>query len=210
MRSLLVGLIAVAMAGPAVGCDECRDLETGTQQIGMWGGYSHDSPTLLGTAEDFRMGLAAIRWGIVFANWGGTSFEYVADAVPIISVFQPSKIDLPLSNTVGIRLRGRTVTGFGFAPIGFKITAARFGRWQPFFETTGGMVRTRVPIPYEVSEATRWNFMFDFGGGVQIMSDTAKAFRFGYKWHHISNANRTPANPGLDAHLVFAGVSFYR
>jgi opacity protein-like surface antigen len=210
MRILIVGILAATLSSIALACDECRDLETGTQQIGVWGGYSHDSPTLLGTAEDFRMGLAAIRWGVVFANWGGTSFEYVADAMPVVAVFQPSVIPLSRNGSVGVRLQGRTVTGYGFAPIGFKITAARFGRWQPFFETTGGMIRTRTPVPYDIAEATRWNFMFDFGGGLQIMSDTAKAFRFGYKWHHISNANRTGTNPGLDAHLVFAGVSFHR
>lgn len=71
------------------------------------------------------------------------------------------------------------------------------------------MLRTSTPVPLNVPEGTRWNFTYDFSAGLQHMSDSDQAFRWGYRFHHLSNADRTPVNPGLDSHVIFAGYSWF-
>ena len=64
----------------------------------------------------------------------------------------------------------------------------------------------RVPV----AEAARFNFTFDFSGGVQIVNSNRGAFTIGYKYQHISNANRANANPGVDVQMIFAGFSVFK
>ncbi len=61
-------------------------------------------------------------------------------------------------------------------------------------------------MPVRAVNATGLNFMFDVGGGVRI----GRAVTLGYKFLHISNANTTSFNPGLDNNVIYAGYSFVR
>jgi hypothetical protein len=72
------------------------------------------------------------------------------------------------------------------------------------------MIYSTEPVPIVAPDATRLNFMFDFGGGLKWFSRSRRAVFFGYKLHHISNAARSRFNPGLDSHMLFAGFSFLR
>lgn len=51
---------------------------------------------------------------------------------------------------------------------------------------------------------------FDFGGGIQIINSSRRAFTIGYKYQHISNGDRSPINPGVDVQLVYAGFSIFK
>jgi hypothetical protein len=159
---------------------------------------------------DRRFGIVGLRYGFVFANAGNVAIAYTVDLVPLAAVFQPEVYRIPLTRTVSREVREGTVVAFGFAPIGFQFTGRRTSRVQPFVGTSGGMLRSRIPVPVNVGDATRWNFTFDFYGGVQLMNENGRAVRFGYRFHHLSNANRAQVNPGLDSHILFAGYSFYR
>jgi len=176
------------------------------QELGLWGGGAPATANLMGIAEDQRLALLALRYGVVFAHTRDLSFQYTADVFPFAAVFQPENYRI-----TGIgRFRGRTVTAFGAAPVGFKVTARRKHLVQPFVDATGGMLRSRIPIPADLPEATRWNFTFDFGGGIQLLNIRGKAFRIGYRFHHLSNAGRSAINPGLDSHIVYVGFSVFR
>jgi hypothetical protein len=58
--------------------------------------------------------------------------------------------------------------------------------------------------------AARFNFTFDFSGGVQIVNSNRRAFTIGYKYEHISNGYRGTFNPGVDVQMIFAGFSIFR
>ena len=58
--------------------------------------------------------------------------------------------------------------------------------------------------------AARFNFTFDFSGGVQIVNSTRRAFTIGYKYQHISNGYRATFNPGVDVQMIFAGFSIFK
>lgn len=200
---LLTGILACSIV-------QAEELRRGAQEIGLWGGYSPGSPGFIGTARDRRLALVGIRYGFVFANSRSVAFSYVADLLPLAAVFQPDRYTVRVSPAVSREIHDGAVIGIGFAPIGFQFTFRRAMRWQPYAETTGGMLRTRVPVPVNVEEATRWNFIFDFGGGVRRISESGRAIRFGYKYHHLSNAGRSSVNPGLDSHIFYGGFSLFR
>ena len=61
-----------------------------------------------------------------------------------------------------------------------------------------------------LADAARFNFTFDFSGGVQIVNSNRHAFTIGYKYQHISNGYRATYNPGVDLQMIFVGFSVFR
>ena len=196
---------ASARAGDAqVGTPEPYSLEKGMNEFGVWVGGSFDSPTVIGTAEDRKYFTLGLRYGRVFATSKRVAFEYTVDAVPVAVVFQPD-----FAQALN-RHHDKSVYGAGLSPIGFKINFNRRRRTQPFVNVSGGFLYFRRPVPADVSGATKFNFTFDFGGGVQIVTRARRAIAFGYKFQHISNAGRSVVNPGLDANVIYVGYSFFK
>jgi hypothetical protein len=64
------------------------------------------------------------------------------------------------------------------------------------------------PIP--VLNAGSFNFMFDFGVGVELFRSKTKSIRTEYRYHHISNHGTAIENPGIDNGLFQVTYSFGR
>ena len=103
-------------------------------------------------------------------------FEYTLDIVPAAILIQPPGIQLAVeTGNASLSGEGRTaVYGFGFSPLGFKFDFLRRHKWQPFCATTGGLVYSLHQIPIPITDATRLNFTFDFGGGIQRVPSSTK------------------------------------
>lgn len=56
---------------------------------------------------------------------------------------------------------------------------------------------------------TRHNFSLLAGFGVDIPLGRGTALGIEYRLHHVSNADTGPRNPGINAHTVVTGLSFY-
>ncbi len=61
-----------------------------------------------------------------------------------------------------------------------------------------------------VARATELNFAFEAGAGLQVRVASGWVLVLGLKFHHISNAATADVNPGLDASVLYAGVSHFR
>ena len=113
-------------------------------------------------------------------------FEYAVDAVPVFLVFQPAN----------------TAYGVGFDPLGLKWNFERHGSFSPYFELTGGVLRTNHNVPTGTNTV---NFMDQAALGAHILG--AK-----YNWSlelrfmHISNAGLANLNPGINTVQVRLGV----
>jgi hypothetical protein len=80
----------------------------------------------------------------------------------------------------------RWTYGFGLSPIGFKTNFLPQHRLQPILT---GLVSfmvsaNQVPMP----GASRFNFAFQFGGGVEYFTSSTRSIRVEWRYHHISNA----------------------
>ena len=176
---------------------------------GIWGGISFDSPTLIGKTPDARFGTIALRYGRVLKTSKTVAFEWTIDAVPL-SIISNSRL-VPVFSGNGFTVyspRRRSVPGLGAAPIGLKFNFRRNRQVQPFGQATGGFLYFGAQVPD--ANTSRFNFTFDFSGGVQVVNSNRHSFTIGYKYQHISNGYTGIYNPGVDVQMIFVGFSVFR
>lgn len=178
-------------------------------EFGFWGGISFDSTTLIGKTPDARFGNIGLRYGRVLLASKTVAFEWTIDAIPL-SILSNKRFTAVPNGTGGFTVTQtrKSVYGWGLAPIGWKFNFRRNRRVQPFGQATGGFLYFNEQVP--VDSAARFNFTFDFSGGIQIVNSNRRAFTIGYKYEHISNAYRSPINPGVDVQMIFAGFSIFK
>jgi hypothetical protein len=177
-------------------------------EFGVWGGISFDATTLIGKTPDARFGNMGLRYGRVLAASKTVAFEWTIDAIPVSILSNNRFVFVPNGTGFTVTQTRKSVYGWGLAPIGLKFNFRRNRRVQPFGQATGGFLYFNEQVP--VAGAARFNFTFDFSGGVQIVNSNRRAFTIGYKYQHISNAYRSPINPGVDVQMIFAGFSIFK
>ncbi|HSY36914.1 MAG TPA: acyloxyacyl hydrolase [Acidobacteriaceae bacterium] len=85
-----------------------------------------------------------------------------------------------------------------FTPIGFKYSMRTRHPLQPYVMGTLGYMYTSRPVP--VADAESFNFVFDFGAGLELYRSGQKkrSLSIEARYHHFSNRNTAPSNPGTD------------
>jgi hypothetical protein len=184
--------------------------ERAANEFGVWSGGSWDSPTLVGSAEDARLGVLGLRYARVVARGDNLALKYTLDAVPYAVLSYPSALPGPPPPPPGFAARTarRTITGAGLSPVGFQLNFRRRERLQPFAQASGGFLYFGEPVPLE--GGAQVNFTADFGAGLQWKTSARRAWTFGYRHQHISNGYRAVTNPGFDANLFYVGYSIFR
>lgn len=184
-------------------------IQKGWNEFGVWGSISFDATTLIGKTPDARFGNIGLRYGRVLLASKTVAFEWTIDAIPV-SVLSNHRFTFVPNGTGGFNVAQtrKSVYGWGAAPIGLKFNFRRHRRVQPFGQATGGFLYFNEQVP--VTGAARFNFTFDFSGGVQIVNSNRRAFTIGYKYEHISNGYRANFNPGVDVQMIYAGFSVFR
>jgi hypothetical protein len=202
-----------ALAGTARGQSSPeRSLDN---ELGVWGGYSFDSPHVFGVTSDRRLGLVAFRYARKWHTWQKVSLEYKVDIFPLALVDQPKIVTIPVPGpppeTIYFNSGREAVYGGGISPIGLKLNILPHRRFQPFVESSIGFVIAVRPIPFDVPGEDQFNFTFDFGAGFErFNSSRSRSWRLGYRYQHISNAYRSSINPGMDGNVIFFGYSFFK
>jgi opacity protein-like surface antigen len=79
--------------------------------------------------------------------------------------------------------------------------------WAPFlFAGIGGSWSEWFQESKEIS--TAFEFILQFGGGIEYFFDNGTALNFSYRYWHLSNSNIKSPNIGLNAHVFSLGFSF--
>jgi len=142
----------------------------------------------------------------------GFTLAFAPEIVPLLLVSDNPKYHVvPVPDTTGIFFDERvidsvgTVAGFGGSPIGFEGRLHAGPRLRLYIATAAGfLVFTRAtPDPY----ARKFNYSFEFGGGLDWRADDTWILRVGYKFHHFSNGNSALSNPGVDGEVVMIGLA---
>jgi len=100
----------------------------------------------------------------------------------------------------------RWTIGTAMSPAGLQWNFLPRHRLQPFADGHGGYLFTTRPIPVE--GAGSFNFTFDLGAGVEWFRTASRSMRLEYRYHHISNKNTAPENPGIDSGLFQLSYTF--
>jgi Lipid A 3-O-deacylase (PagL) len=212
---VLVALLAVS---PAVRCQTPplpqASLQGGNNEFGIWASYAPGSPHVIGITSPRQFAVLGFRYGRILFDKPKWSLEYTLDVSPVEIMLQPKILGSFINsggNVTYITGSREVVYGGGVNPIGLKLNFLRRRRFQFFGASTTGFVASVRPIPVDVHGETQFNFDFDFQAGFQLYNSSRKrAWMFGYKYQHISNAYRGQINPGVDLNTVFVGYSFYK
>ena len=216
-RSVILAALSFAAflaAAPPARC-QIAERDEPKNEFGVWAGYSPGSPHVIGITDDRQLGLLAVRYGRTLWQNHFASFQWTIDVLPMELVLEPKIIGAifttPPPRTTYIEGHREYVYGGGINPLGLKMNFFRPHRLQPFVASTAGFVASVDRVPLDFPGGTLFNFTFDFQAGFQrFNSDRTRAWMFGYKLQHISNAYRGRLNPGMDANVIFLGYSFFR
>jgi opacity protein-like surface antigen len=209
MLLLVVPESAAQQANVPAGQQPSGAGENRRNEFGLWGGISFDAPTWIGKTPDARFGTIGLRYGRVLAANENLAFSWTIDAVPVavLSVNRFTIVPTGSGSFTVQRSRDHTYAA-GLSPIGLKLNFRRSQTLQPFASGSGGFRYVSKDVP--VAGAARFNFTFDFGGGVQIVKTSGRAITIGYKYQHISNGDRSPINPGVDVQMIYGGFSIFK
>lgn len=212
MVLVLVPAADVSAQGKRSGSDDTpsqsEGIQKGDNEFGLWGSISFHSTTLIGKTPDARFGNIGLRYGRVLAASETVAFSWTIDAIPVAVLSNPRFTAVPSGSGFVVTQSRKSVYAWGAAPIGLKFNFRRNRRVQPYGHATGGFLYFNEEVP--LSGAARFNFTYDFSGGVQIVNSDRKAFTIGYKYQHISNGYRATFNPGADVQMIFVGFSVFR
>lgn len=192
----------------------------GERSLGIWVGGAPTSYAghFIGATPGRAVALAGLRFGLAAGRVGPLGVEYVAQLIPLALAYNnpvepvsSACASVPeLATPQNPRRRRqpdycrRRIYGAGVMPVGAQVAVPLGAYAQAFVAGNAGAVvfARNVPVP----QARRFNFAFDFGGGLELGTRRVGAVTVGYKLHHLSNAWTAPANPGIDHHVFYAGV----
>lgn len=152
----------------------------------------------------------AITYTSTDPNLPGTNTVHFADAT--VGPCHPSSGSGSLPNfytyTYVATCQRRWTIGQAMTPFGLRWNYRPARRLQPFLDGHGGFMYSTQPIP--VATAGSFNFLFDIGAGFEWYRSHSHSIRFEYRYHHLSNDNTAPSNPGIDNGLFQLTWAFGR
>jgi len=168
-------------------------------EFSLYVNYSPDSNTIFSIArtKDARFGFVNIEYARTFYENKRMSLKYTASFIPFAS------LSFPISHRSSVRIKSRA---FGLAPTGLKLRFNSKKTIKPFITLSVGVLFFDKPIPNDFGK--KLNLTANIGSGVEIGFKKNHSLMFGYKYYHISNANRGLINPGFDNNIFFVGYRF--
>lgn len=196
-------VLLVIICVNAVGLGAAQERATGTEYA-LWSGGNFTDGHILGFSQGRRLIPLGLVWAPVLTRHRHFIVRYRIDAIPAAFLN-----DDRLAPPGKLRPRGmHWVYGAGVSPVGTQIDFRPRARLRPFFEVTAGFLYfSSKVLSYG---GTQFNFTVAPGGGVHIALSPRTALTFGYKYHHISNADLNHDNPGVDSEVLYGGVSLFR
>ncbi len=200
-------LLAASLAHgqePVPSADATPSFGVGNNEFAMRSAGSFFSGHTWGRTQDRTLGMLEFRYTRRFFSSRWVEVKYAVTAIPIAflgdkAIFAPSPAE---------QQAREYVYGIGGSPVGFQFTFRRRKRVQPFVVTDEGALHFARPIL--VTNGSRFNFIIDYGAGVQVFTSAQHAMTVGYRYLHISNADIADGNPGNDQNVFFLGFSFLR
>ena len=212
-RTLLFLFSAICLR--PLSAQTATDIHRGDRSIGAWIGFSPLSRDGFRPTPRRELFTAGARAEWVIETFGPFALATTSDLIPVAVVTRTPtyatrvEVDPDFGEYSYIAETGnKPVFGAGAAPFGLKLYVGS-SRHVRFYgaAAVGALWFTRhMPVP----EARRFNILAEAGGGFEVIRPSGRALLLGYKFHHLSNANSAPSNPGLDSHVFYLGLSRLR
>jgi hypothetical protein len=165
------------------------------------GGNGH----IFGFAQNRSLYLTGIRYGWTIGHWnklGGINLRYTPEVIPVAYLRDR------VLNAQPTAPQDEYVYGAGLNPVGLQMNFRRGKRIQPLWDFEGGFLYfTRQVL---AADGSRFQFTVGTGPGVQFYITHRSALTVGYRYHHLSNANISNHNPGVDTNQLYFSFSLFR
>lgn len=171
---------------------------SGAHEFSILGGYAFDSFKLWGKTPNATLGQIAFGYNRKMLRLGQQMLEYRME----ISIF--SRITYPEFEPGRERV---SLSGFGFAPLGFRMNFRQEDTVQPFLGSTLGFMYLEGPFPDE--RGKKFNYTLRAGGGIEFLILSRSSLSLGYTFFHLSNGDSGQVNPGIDSSFFFASLTFF-
>jgi hypothetical protein len=176
--------------------------------IGPFLGVARHSPAghHLGLTPDRNHLFVGLRAARPLSRRRAWRLDLAPEAALLVVSNNPTYVTVDSGDRAGpVTIEGhhRPVAGLAFSPIGLESVLSAGRRWELFTNGAVGGVWFTRQVP--VLGARAFNFTFEVGGGLMWRTGPATRVRFGYMFHHLSNAHTAYQNPGIDAHVLVFG-----
>ena len=201
-----------ATVGAAAQTDDASDRKN---EFAVWGGFAPDIPRLFSGSRKSTFGEVGLRYSRRIATTENLAIKYQIDFIPLAVLSYRTERLVRVSPTVLDYTRDReTAYAAGLTPVNFQLNFRRRTKIQPFLTAEAGLLIFNKKIPDDRSPlrpnqvGRQFNFTLAGGGGVEFLTDDARSYTVGFKFHHISNASTGNINPGFDQNLFYFGYTF--
>jgi len=197
------------------GAVQTDDAFDNKNEFAVWSGFAPDIPRVFGGSRPSTFGEIGVRYSRRIATTENLAIKYQIDFIPVAVLnYRKERLVQTSLTTVGFDRDRETVYGIGLTPVNFQLNFRRTSKIQPFITAEAGMIFFNKPVPDDRSPlrpdqvGRRFNFTLAGGGGVEFLTDDAKSYIIGFKFHHISNSSTGNINPGFDQNLFYFGYTF--
>jgi opacity protein-like surface antigen len=190
-------------AGVVAQTNDSAQLRRWNQELGVWAAYSPDSNVGIGQSQHRKFFELNGQYALTFWAPRSLAVKWVSEVVPVALLNEPTEYYFNTKHVQTGKRAGATTYAGGVTPLGMQINFLNGHRVQPFVDAHGGMLyfTRQEPVP----NSSQFNFTFNFGAGVQLFTTRRSSMLLGYKYHHISNNETAPQNPGVDSSEAYAG-----
>jgi len=179
--------------------------------VGPYLGVALNSPggDTWGETPDRNHLFVGVRGSAPVVRSGALTLAYAPDLVPVLIVTNNPTYQTAVVYQGGVARLTEVadgtspVYGFGFSPFGLEARVRTGPRMQLFGAVAAGTVWFTREVP--VANSRAFNYTFELGGGLLWEYGARRRLRFGYMFHHLSNAWTAEQNPGLDGDVFYLG-----
>ena len=194
---------------------QTEDVSDKKNEFAVWGGFAPDIPRLFSGSRKSTFGEIGFRYSRRIATTENLALKYQIDVIPLAVINYRTERLIRVSPTVLDYNRDRqTAYAAGLTPVNFQLNFRRKTKVQPFLTAEAGLLVFNKSLPDDRSalrpeqRGRQFNFTLAGGGGVEFLTDDARSYTVGFKFHHISNASTGNINPGFDQNLFYFGYTF--
>ena len=142
-----------------------------------------------------RLLLPSASWGRVLTDARGPSrirgrFSWAVAVIPLFVQLEPER-----------------AFGIAISPLVWRWNFEAQGRVLPYAEVGGGGLWTNIDVPNLTARA---NYVMHATVAARLRVAGNRMAIVGYSFEHVSNGNRAPRNPGVNAHVLLLGWSFVK
>ena len=213
LRALVLAALALApRAGHAAEEHAAAVSPLPLWHVGPYGGIGLNSPggDKWGSIADRDHVIIGVRGSAEVLRWGRLAVAFSPEIVPALIL-----TNNPIYETVPMQRGGVTrqtqvvvgsgpVYGIGLTPLGTEALLRTGSTMQAFAAVAVGVVWFTREVP--VANSKSYNYTIEVGGGLLWEYGRGRRMRFGYMFHHLSNAWSAVENPGLDGDIFYVGM----